>query len=605
MKRQLDEVHDELSSAKAFLMEKNRRFQAMAKEQIGLLSFEHDIGLKMQSELKQLLDSTEARMQLMQETQPSLAIDAHTMESAGTQTVDEAQCGCNGLNEANRPQSPNGQWESLGGTDLANDLLETAMKKELFELQEENASLLQIQSDYKRLQMAHEDNMRHVQLLSDSLAEKQWQLDELDQLRDENVALKMGQEDCNLIEAENQRLKALYDETMDQLLKHKLASLESKMEFDMIDRKYDPSDAINAEWNQKITQLKEDTKKRSDQLVQKHNEAMRKLQQENQQLQTKLQNQEKHNQGVQKSLQEKNERIKHTLNEMLTESKQTIDELQAEVDAVHAKYATGTKALKTFLEQENKLLKGIEHALEENDAWLTRAQLLNGRNVIQEPKDVASIIINDPEGLQNAFKTMAQRNEDIKQWKEETRSKINQLLEENEAQVKYRDELERAQAEYEQKLADATDQIAKLVADNERLLKFRQDFHTLQAQSKESHAESRQLQEELQRVKIETNKKLNEAKAEAKKQIDRLQAENKTLSKIRDDYERLKGSDEEPTSTSKQLECHVCGKAFTQLAKMKEHLRRHNGQKWFECLKCNKRFRTSDNLAVHTKDVHG
>ena len=51
------------------------------------------------------------------------------------------------------------------------------------------------------------------------------------------------------------------------------------------------------------------------------------------------------------------------------------------------------------------------------------------------------------------------------------------------------------------------------------------------------------------------------------------------------------------------FECEVCGKRFSLKTNLGQHMYTHTGEKNFECVQCGKRFNRKSNLITHMK-VH-
>lgn len=58
-----------------------------------------------------------------------------------------------------------------------------------------------------------------------------------------------------------------------------------------------------------------------------------------------------------------------------------------------------------------------------------------------------------------------------------------------------------------------------------------------------------------------------------------------------------------PVKQLKQFECLFCGKIFNYLSSLKDHIRRHSGEKPFSCSVCGKRFAQKTYLKLHQR-VH-
>ena len=51
----------------------------------------------------------------------------------------------------------------------------------------------------------------------------------------------------------------------------------------------------------------------------------------------------------------------------------------------------------------------------------------------------------------------------------------------------------------------------------------------------------------------------------------------------------------------KQLTCTHCGKSFSRLRGLKEHMSVHSGERPFKCTLCDARFRKSKQLTTHVR----
>lgn len=279
-KRQLNEIHAELSSAKIHLAEQNQHVQEVNDR----LLFEKQLTVKILSDLDCLRESQEVQLHKLQQ---SPMTSSHGEQQQQSHSVDE------------------------------NEETIMALKKQIFQLLNENSGLLQIQVDYQRLQADH-----------DLLIEENKQLADIEQLRE---ALKKYQDDYNRIEVEKRELKIAMDERMAQLQQR--ISNETKCVREI------------AELKTKINRME-----------QVHNNELHKLQRDNQQLRTELEKEQK-----QKSAQEPPEPAKMVDN--LKELQKHISELRDAIDIMQSDYSTDAEVQ----QQTDEVTIKIERDLNDNE----------------------------------------------------------------------------------------------------------------------------------------------------------------------------------------------------------------------------------------------